>query len=74
MNCPTHKTPMVRIVYGLPTRETKVEARGNKVVLGGCMETLESPTHACPLCNEKYLDKDSDDYKERLRLLSFLSG
>ena len=41
----------VPMVYGLPTRETWLEAQSGRIRLGGCVIGDESPDYACPECD-----------------------
>jgi hypothetical protein len=63
----------VQIIYGRADRSMKQRAASGKIVLGGCVMELKSPTHACVLCKRVWLDEQSPAYAERVRWIKAMT-
>ena len=55
MSCPKCKGKGVKILYGEPTEEAMLLSDENKLVLGGCCFTEESPQWECIECEMRFL-------------------
>jgi len=54
-NCPKcGSKKVVRIIYGLPSRETFEEAKEGKIILGGCCVSYNSPNFHCKDCKYEW--------------------
>jgi hypothetical protein len=45
---------VVKIIYGYPTHKLFEEARAEKVKLGGCVISSDSPNYACKSCRHEW--------------------
>ena len=48
--CPACASPMIQILFGMPTPEAFEAAERGEIILGGCCVTGSDPEWQCPKC------------------------
>jgi hypothetical protein len=57
IECPSCSEPLLRIVYGYPSREAVEMATRGEIALGGCRIEGDEPTHRCRACGRSFRAK-----------------